>query len=161
MKKLYFVILSLFLTLLPINAETLQAGVSVEYVPKALFGNWRVEAKLEDTNSLSRFKPQSLDMWYLERNGDSISLQNPYSKANSTISIKTVEDNLIVFSKKNPFDDNKILTDTVTIRIDGNKFSGINELKLESFSFVDKHLMKTETATYRIKGEKISGDTIF
>ena len=45
------------------------------------------------------FKPQSLDFWTLSRVGDSISLDNPMSGANSTISVKTVEGNLIVFLK--------------------------------------------------------------
>jgi hypothetical protein len=66
----------------------------------------------------------------------------------------------VVFSKRLPYDDNKILTDTVTIRLNQNTFSGINQLKLEHFSLIDNHLMKTQTATYHIKGEKISGDSV-
>ena len=82
------------------------------------------------------------------------------SGANSTISVKTVEGNLIVFSKKTPYDNNKVLTDIVTIRLNDDSFTGINDLKLETFSLIDNHLMKTETAKYIIKGEKISGDSI-
>ena len=52
------------------------------------------------------------------------------------------------------------MTDTVTIRLNNNEFSGINTLRLESFSLIDNHLMKTETATYHITGEKISGDNV-
>ena len=70
-----------------------------------------------------------------------------------------VEGNLVVFSKKAPYD-NKVLTDTVTLRLSDNKFSGINDLTLESYSLVDNHLMKTEHAKYTIKGEKISGESI-
>ena len=163
MKKIFLLILFIFILTIhtQVKGETLQASISADYVPKELFGNWRVEAKLENTNSLTRFKPQSIDTWYLSRNNDLITLHNPYSKINATISVKTVENNLIVFSKKSSYDDNKLLTDIVTIRIEGNKFSGINEVKLETFSFVDNHLMKTENALYRIKGEKISGDNIF
>ena len=159
----YFVLLIVFVffCLNSINAEVLQAGISAEYVPKELFGIWRVEAKLENTNSAKSFRPQSLDMWHLIRKKDSITLINPYSKIDSTISIKTVENNLVIFSKKSTYDDNKLLLDTVTLRVDGNKFSGINELKLETYSSVDKRLIKTECATYLIKGEKISGDNIF
>ena len=53
-----------------------------------------------------------------------------------------------------------MLTDTIAIRIEGNKFTGINTLLLESYSYVDKHLMKKEQARYLIKGEKISGDSV-
>lgn len=161
MKKI-LVIFSIFLLILGKTfAEdfTLQAGVSINDIPKAFFGSWRVNAKLEDTNSYATFKPQSVDLWNLSRVGDKVTLSNPFSGANADISVKTIEGNLIVFSKKAPYD-NKVLIDTVTIRLNENSFSGINELTLESYSMVDKHLMKTEKARYKISGEKISGDSI-
>ena len=138
---------------------TLKAGVSVNDVPKALFGSWRVNAKLDDTNSYGTFKPNSVDFWTLSRVGDKITLTNPFTGATADVSLKAVEGNVIVFSKKAPYD-NKMLTDTITIRLTDNTFSGINTLKLESFSLVDNHLMKTETARYNISGEKISGDSV-
>ncbi len=161
MKKI-LIIFSIFLLILGKTfAEdfTLQAGVSINDIPKAFFGSWRVNAKLEDTNSYATFKPQSVDLWNLSRVGDKVTLSNPFSGANADISVKTIEGNLIVFSKKAPYD-NKVLIDTVTIRLNENSFSGINELTLESYSMVDKHLMKTEKARYKISGEKISGDSI-
>ena len=138
---------------------TLSAGVSVNQVPKALFGTWRIKAKLDNSNSYGTFKPQSSDMWTLSRIGDTITLNNPFTHATADISVKAVEGNLVVFSKKAPYD-NKMLTDTVSIRIDKNNFSGINTLTLESFSLVDGHLLKTETARYIITGEKIAGENI-
>lgn len=158
-KILFF--LFLLLTITPVFAEgyKLTAGISVNDVPKALFGSWRVVAKLEDTNSYGTFKPQSIDFWNLSRVGDKITLSNPFTGANAEVSLRTVEGNLVVFSKKAPYD-NKILTDTITLRLSDNNFSGINTLSLESYSLVDKHLMKTETARYVIKGEKISGESV-
>lgn len=138
---------------------TLSAGVSVNEVPKAFYGSWRITAKLDNTNSRGTFKPQSIDMWDLSRIGDKITLSNPFTGANADISVQTVEGNLIVFSKKEPYD-NKILTDTVTLRLEGNSFSGINDLTLESYSSVDNHLMKIERAKYIIKGEKIAGESV-
>lgn len=138
---------------------TLSAGVSVNEVPKTLYGSWRVIAKLEDSNSYSTFKPQSADMWTLSRTGDIITLTNPFTGAKSDITVRTVEGNLVVFSKKAPYD-NKMLTDTVSIRINKNNFEGINTLTLESFSLTDGHLLKTENARYLIKGEKIAGENI-
>ena len=138
---------------------TLQAGVSINDIPKAFFGSWRVNAKLEDTNSYATFKPQSTDLWNLSRIGDKVTLSNPFSGANAEISVKTIEGNLIVFSKKAPYD-NKVLIDTVTIRLNDNSFTGINDLQLESYSLVDKHLMKVEHATYKISGETISGESL-
>lgn len=159
MKKL-FILFFAFLFASIVHAEVIEAGVSIEEVPKALYGGWRITAQLDTTNARSSFKPQSLDFWTLSRAGDSITLDNPLSGANSTISVKTVEGNLIVFSKKTPYDNNKVLTDVVTIRLNEDSFTGINDLKLETFSLIDNHLMKTETAKYIIKGEKISGESI-
>ena len=157
-----FLLILLILVLSPIvfaEDMVLNAGVSINDIPKAFFGSWRVTAKLEDTNSYGTFKPVSTDLWNLSRIGDKITLSNPFSGANADISVKTVEGNLIVFSKKAPYD-NKVLTDTVTIRLSDNTFSGINDLRLESFSLVDNHLMKSEHAKYIIKGEKISGESV-
>ena len=52
MKK-FFILLLILLTGAVVAAEdfTLKAGVSVNDIPKAFFGSWRVTAKLEDTNS--------------------------------------------------------------------------------------------------------------
>jgi len=142
------------------NAEVFEAGVAIEHVPKALYGSWRVSAKLDKTNAHSIFKPQSLDFWSLSRVGDVIELDNPMTGATAEVLVQTVEGNIIVFSKKSPYDGNKILTDTVTIRLNGNEFSGINSLVLETFSLIDKRLIKTQTATYHIKGEKIAGESV-
>lgn len=159
MKKIILLLLTLFISL-SVQATVLQAGISLEKVPKALYGSWRVSAKLDSTNSPSIFKPQSIDFWNLTRIDDKITLENPFSGAVADISVQTAEENIIVFSKKLPYDGNKVLTDTVTIRLGENEFSGINNLTLETFSLVDNHIMKTETATYHIKGEKISGDNV-
>ena len=160
MKKL-LALLFFMLTMTTAIAEefTLSAGVVINDIPKAFFGSWRITAKLVDTNSYGIFKPTSVDMWNLSRVGDRIMLSNPFSGANAEISVKAVEGNLVVFSKKAPYD-NKVLTDTVTLRLSDNTFSGINDLTLESFSLVDNHLMKTEHAKYKISGEKISGESI-
>lgn len=161
MKKFIATLLLFFIGTLFTPAEefTLQAGISINDVPKALFGSWRVSAKLEDSNSYGTFKPQSVDFWTLSRVGDRVTLSNPFSGANAEVSIRTVEGNLIVFSKKAPYD-NKILTDTISLRLNDSTFTGINTLSLDSFSLIDNHLMKSETARYVIKGEKISGDSI-
>lgn len=141
------------------EAKVLSAGVALNDIPKAFFGSWRVVARLEDSNSYRTFKPQSADFWELSRVGDIIKLSNPFTKASAEISIRSVEGNLVVFSKKAPYD-NKVLTDTVAIRLDKNNFEGINTLVLETLSNVDGSVIKTENARYLIKGEKIAGDNV-
>ena len=159
MKKI-FLLIFMFFAIQTAQAAVLEAGVSVEEIPEAFFGSWRVRATLENTNSYSTFKPQSMDFWNLSKVCDRVILDNPFSGANAEISVQTIEGNLVVFSKKLPYDGNKVLTDTVTLRLGENEFSGINSLTLESYSLVDNHLMKTETAIYQIKGEKIAGESI-
>ena len=159
MKKIFLLFFILFFTL-ETQGAVLESGISIEYIPKALFGSWRVVAHLDKTNAPQLFKPQSLDFWNLSRVGDVIELDNPMTGANAEIRVETVEGNIIVFSKRLPYDGNKVLTDTVTLRLDGNSFSGINSLILESFSLIDNHLIKTQTATYHIKGEKIAGENV-
>lgn len=159
MRKFICLIITLFIAITA-NATTLKTGISIEQMPKALYGTWRVNAKLDTTNAPSIFKPQSADIWNMTRTGNKITLENPLSGANAEISVQTIEGNLVVFSKRLPYNNNKFLTDTITIRINENEFSGINTLTLESYSLIDNHLMKTETATYHIKGEKISGSNV-
>ena len=159
MKKFLILFFILFL-FQSVNAAVLEAGISIDRVPKALFGSWRVMAKLDTTNSPATFKPQSMDIWNLSRVDDTITLDNPFSGASAQIAVQTVEGNIIVFSKQLPYDGNKVLTDTVTIRLNNNSFSGINSLRLETYSLIDNHLLKTETATYKISGEKIAGDSV-
>ena len=76
MKKTFLLIFILIFTL-KANATVIEAGVSIEHVPKELLGSWRVNAKLEDTNSPRTFRPQSIDFWNLSRTGDRIKLDLP------------------------------------------------------------------------------------
>ena len=156
MRKLLLIILCTIL-ILPVFAQetVLQAGVAVSEVPESFFGSWSITGKLDETNNRSIFKPQSKDFWTLTRSEDFITLSNNLTGANATITVDAVEGNVVVFTRKVSYD-NKKLTDSVTLRIDNKKFSGINTLKVESFSLIDGHLMKTDTATYLINGEKIA-----
>ncbi len=149
-----------FMFILACRAEVIQAGITIEQVPKKLFGSWRISGKLEQTNAPYAFRPQSIDFWNLTRLGNIIELDNPMSGANSEIQVDAVEGNVIVFTRKVDYDKNKTLTDTVRIRLNNDTFTGVNTLKLETFSLIDGHLIKTQNATYHIRGEKIAGESI-
>ena len=160
MKKILTLLFFIILGLIPtVTATTIQAGVSVEAVPKAFFGSWQVDAQLEKTSNYSTFKTQSRDLWNLSRLGNVITLENPFTKAHAQIEIKQTEGNVIVFSKTSTFD-NKILKDTVTIRLNGNTFAGYNDISLETVSLYDGHILKKDTAKYLIKGTKLSGMSV-
>lgn len=140
--------------------QVLKAGVSIDKVPKELFGTWRVSAKITSTNADGLFKPKSVDLWNLSRVGDVITLDNPFSGANANVVISNVEGNAIKFKRTGKYDDNKKLTDTVQLVLEKDQFKGVNNLKLDTISEIDGHVLKTEWATYSLLGEKISGETI-
>ena len=141
-----------------VNSYTLKTGISiVEQVPGNFYGTWRVIAKLDETTNSQKFKPTSVDLWNLSREGDVINLSNPFTGANASITVSYVGDNVIKFTKIGDYEGYR-LTDTVEIKLNGSKFSGINRLSLETLSDVDGHVVKTDKATYNLQGERISAD---
>ena len=158
-----FIILAFAFCASSIQAEegiTLHSGVSlVDKIPKEFYGTWRVTSTLTSTNSEASFKPNSVDLWNLSRVGNVITLDNPFSGAKASITVDAVNNKLIKFKKKGDYDSKK-LTDIVQLSLNGDKFSGVNNLLLETFSSTDGSLIKSEKATYKLTGEKISGSSI-
>ena len=86
-----------------------------------------------------------------------IKLCNPFNGAKAEITIDRVESNKVVFSKTGKYD-NKILSDTVEILLDGDSFTGFDTLKLDTY--LNGKIIKSDTARYSLKGEKIAGESI-
>lgn len=159
MKKLLALLFGLCLSVMTVLSYTIQAGVSVDKIPKTLFGSWQVEAHLVETNSPRTFKPTSMDLWNLSRVGNVLKLENPFTGAKAEVGLQATEGNLVVFTKTADWD-NKVLKDVVSIRIEQNTFSGINEVVLETHSLYDGHVLTTEKARYEIKGRKLAGNSV-
>lgn len=161
MKKFLIIIFAVFLTISAVCAAdiVIKAGVSIDKVPKNLYGTWRVSSKLTSTNTDGLFKEKSVDLWNLSRAGDVITLDNPFSGANASIVINSVEGSAVNFKRIGDYD-NKKLTDTVRLVLAKDTFKGVNNLKLDTVSEVDGHVMKTEWAVYSLMGEKISGESL-
>ena len=160
MKKIIITLLLLILGF-SVNAEVLQTGISkIEAVPNTFYGSWRVLAKIDKQTGNIYFKPQAVDFWNLSRMGDVINLNNPFTGANASVKLDYVEGDLIRFTKTGKYDSNKVLTDTVDLKLNGDTFTGVNYLTLETFSNVDNSLIKKDTAVYILRGEKISGTSI-
>lgn len=135
----------------------LQAGISLDdMVPDKFFGTWRIQSKLLETNAKGFFKNDNIDLWNISKSNSVITLENPFSGAKASISIKEVSDTKIIFEKEGHYD-NKILSDTVELYLDGDSFRGYNYLKLNTVSEVDGRIMDTQTAKYSLYGDKISG----
>lgn len=160
MKRLYIILFLILLSLFNITfAETLKAGVSLESVPKSLFGSWQVDAQLEKTNNYSTFKTQSKDLWNLSRTGNVMKLENPFTRASAQVELRHTEGNVVVFYKESVYD-NKLLKDTVTLRLNGDTFGGYNDIVIETLSLHDGHVIKRDTAKYLIKGKKVGGTSV-
>lgn len=151
----------IILTGITVSAETLKAGVSkVGAVPNSFYGSWRVIAKIDKQTGDMNFRPQAVDFWNLSRSGDVINLNNPFTGASAAVKVDYVEGNIIRFTKTGNYDINRKLTDTVDLKLNGDTFTGVNYLTLETFSVHDNTLIKKDTAVYILKGEKISGTSI-
>ena len=162
MKRIFVLIVVILLSafVYKVSAETvLKSGVSLEKLPNAIFGTWQVNAQLDRTSNYSFFKVQTKDVWNLSRSGNVITLENPFTKAKAVVKVNQIEGNVVVFSRGSTCD-NRVLKDTVTIRIEGDKFAGYDDLVYETLSLHDGHVMKRDTAKYLLKGTKISGMSI-
>lgn len=162
MKRIFVLIAVILLSafVYKVSAETvLKSGVSLEKLPNAIFGTWQVNAQLDRTSNYSVFKVQTKDVWNLSRSGNVITLENPFTKAKAVVKVNQIEGNVVVFSRGSTCD-NRVLKDTVTIRIEGDKFAGYDDLVYETLSLHDGHVMKRDTAKYLLKGTKISGMSI-
>ncbi len=162
MKRIFVLIVVILLSafVYKVSAETvLKSGVSLENLPNAIFGTWQVNAQLDRTSNYSVFKVQTKDVWNLSRSGNVITLENPFTKAKAVVKVNQIEGNVVVFSRGSTCD-NRVLKDTVTIRIEGDKFAGYDDLVYETLSLHDGHVMKRDTAKYLLKGTKISGMSI-
>ena len=162
MKRIFVLIVVILLSafVYKVSAETvLKSGVSLEKLPNAIFGTWQVNAQLDRTSNYSVFKVQTKDVWNLSRSGNVITLENPFTKAKAVVKVNQIEGNVVVFSRGSTCN-NRVLKDTVTIRIEGDKFAGYDDLVYETLSLHDGHVMKRDTAKYLLKGTKISGMSI-
>lgn len=165
---LYFALFTLLLLLFTVHCSLLTAraadmvikgNVSLDKIPKDFYGTWRVSSKILSTNSDGLFKESSVDLWNLYRVDDVITLENPFSGAKASITISNIEGRAIKF-KKIGSEEGKKLTDTVQLVLGKDSFKGVNNLKLDTISDVDGHVLKTEWAVYSLNGEKISGESV-
>ena len=127
--RLFLIFLIITVAFIPVIAKdsfTLQAGVSIEEIPDAIFGSWSVQAQIVDSSNYGTFKPKSTDLWNISRNGSVLNLSNPFTGASADVSINAAQGNVVSFTRVVDFE-NKKLTDVVTIRLNENTFSGIND----------------------------------
>ena len=154
------IILCINLFLVPVFAqaeETKLLTATITKVPQSFFGTWRVVSNRIDTDAPNIFKENSLDIWNLSRTFDVITLSNPFSGAKAEIILDRVDSDCIVFTKKGKYGQ-KVLTDTVELKLKGDSFVGVDTLKLDTY--VEGKIMKTQQAQYSLQGERIGGGAV-
>ena len=165
LKKLSLLFIAIFLCFglaagVNANAEETQTLHGyVEEVPNEFFGTWRVSARRIETDNPARFKEKTTDLWNIIEYGNVIKLSNPFSGASAQINVTSSQGKRVEFSKTGKYD-NQILTDTVSITIVGDTFTGFDTLKLDTLSEIDGSVRKSCTAQYKITGERIAGQSI-
>lgn len=160
MKK---IILSLIcLLFLSSYAIGLKGGVSEEYIPKGFFGSWAVISKLDSSNNPTIFNYESRDIWTLSGYDNVLILENQQSGARSEIVIKekSTDGKTLTFKREKTVSPNSAKTiykETVSFKLMGANFSGIDEFIVERYDSNNK-LIKKDIATYHIAGVRISGE---
>ena len=136
--------------------------LTIEECEKSLINSFKECERISEYNQekvLNAFKKNNVDIWNLSKEGNVVNLSNPFSGANASITLIYANQNVIKFTKKDNFN-GKVLTDTVELNLNNDKFSGINIILLETLSDIDNSVIKSETATYSLEGERIAGEAI-
>ena len=119
-------------------------------VPESFYGTWLVISKkiLGD----SKYKQSSVDVWTLSRYGNMIMLKNPVSGAVADVTVDSVSDNIIKFSRVSK-QKNEIGFEQPTIVLDGTSFSGVDKITIETYE--NDKLLFRDVLEYQIQGQKI------
>lgn len=159
MKKI-IVFLTLFIMflggILPANPTTLKAGISLsDSVPEGFFGSWKITSVMIDSTNPKMFNETSKDFWNLSKSYDVITLSNPFSGAEASVTVEDVKNNQIKFSHVSKSKDAKMI-ETPTITLDGKSFYGTDEIIVEKYK--NGTLVSKDMVTYKITAEKVSSN---
>lgn len=157
---LLFLVVTFSLLSLPAFSEgmVIQGGVSLSnQVPKGFFGTWKVVSVQTYTNNQKLFTGESTDYWNLSKLNDVITLSNPVSGAEASVTLKEVNGNQIKFVRKST-SRSEVVEETPSLTLDGENFYGTDKIVIEKYKFGE--LIRTDIVEYRIKAVKVSGNSV-
>lgn len=135
----------------------LQAGVSLsDRVPEGFFGTWRIRSTISYTNNKDIFNEITTDFWNLSKVGDVITLTNPVSGAEASVTVEDVKGNQIKFTHTIKSKNAKMI-ETPTLTLNGENFYGTDKIVIEKYKYGEK--VSTDIVVYNIKAQKISGSS--
>lgn len=158
--KILLTTLLLFLIHIPqisVNAMTLKAGVSLsDQVPKGFFGSWKITSVMTYSNNAKIFNEITTDYWNLSKVGDVITLTNPISGAEASVTVEDVKGNRIKFTHVLKGKNAK-MTETPDLTLNGENFSGTDKIVIEKYQYGEK--ISEDIVIYKITAKKISGNS--
>lgn len=161
MKKLtVFVIIILlsFTGISDIKALTLTGGVSMtDSVPQGFFGSWKVFAVRTQTTNSEMFIPYSVEIWNLSKQGSVITLTNPVSGAEASISVTETTSATFTFERTTG-DNNEKVVETAKLILQGDNFIGSDTMVVTTYK--NGMPIKKENVEYKLKATKLSGEDI-
>ncbi len=160
MKKILVLILCFLLAGIfqPTYAVVIEGGISAtDRVPVGFFGTWRVMAVRINTTNENMFAPYSVEIWNLSKNGDVITLTNPVSGAQASITVKEAEGNTFTFQRVTG-DKQETVTETAKLTLNGDNFYGLDTMLVRTYK--NGMLIKEERTAYKLKASKMSGSDI-
>ena len=154
-----FTVFALILPAKTVLAEgtVIKGGISLSnQVPKGFFGTWKVTSVQIYTNNPSLFTGKSIDYWNLSKENDVITLSNPVSGAEASVTLEEVEGNTIKFVRKQDKNDEKV-RETPILTLDGENFYGTDKIVIEKYKY-GEHI-RTDIVEYRITAQRVSGSS--
>lgn len=160
MKKflMLFLILIFWLPAGYSHAQTLlKTGISLsDQVPKGFFGSWKIISVMTYSNNSKIFNEVTTDYWNLSKENDVITLSNPVSGAEASVNIEDVKGNRIKFTHVTR-GKNATMTETPTLTLNGENFSGTDKIVIEKFKNGEK--ISEDVVIYKITAKKLSGNS--
>lgn len=161
MKHFILILIIITINLMPqkvfADSIVLQAGVSMsDRIPKGFFGTWKIQSTIKESSNSKMFNNITTDFWNLSKAGDVITLTNPISGAEASLTIQDVKNNQIKFTHISE-NKNAKMTETPTLTLNGENFFGTDRIVVEKF--VNGKKISEDYVIYDIKAQKISGSS--
>lgn len=139
------------------STAVIKGGVALSnQVPKGFYGTWKVTSVQTYTNNPSLFTGKSIDYWNLSKENDVITLSNPVSGAEASVTLEEVEGNRIKFVRKQDKNDEKV-RETPILTLDGENFYGTDKIVIEKYKYGE--YIRTDVVEYKITAQRVSGSS--
>lgn len=115
-----------------------------------------ITSTISYTNNKDMFNEVTTDFWNLSKVGDVITLTNPVSGAEASVTVEDVKGNQIKFTHVTQ-NKNAKMTESPTLTLNGENFYGTDKIVIEKYKYGEK--VSSDVVIYKIKAQKISGNS--